>query len=67
MTMGHQLRGRVISNFISSNGFLGCLITVRKGFVVNGVLVEEELTKLYLKWTNVLVVRNFRALCAICV
>ena len=67
MTMGHQLRGRVISNFISSNRFLGCLIIVRKGFVVNGVLVEEELTKLYLKWPNVLVVREIRALCATCV
>lgn len=57
----------MISDFISSNGFLGYLINVRKGFVVNGVLVEEELTKLYLKWPNVLIVRKIRALCAICV
>ena len=56
----------MISNFISSNGFLGYLIIVRKGFVVNGVLVEEEIDKLYIKWPNMLVARKFRTLCAIC-
>ena len=56
------MRGRIISNLLSSNGLLDYLKTVRKGFVANGALVEEEV----IIWPNVLTVRKLRALCAIC-